>query len=296
MNSVLVDIRNSFLSKEGSLYKIIAANAVVFLVLVFIKVIFTISSVSDWYLMIQSQIVMPGLFAHFIFKPWTLFTYFFAHIDFFHILFNMMFLYYFGKIICEYIGSHRLTSLYIYGGVVGGLTYLLAYNTIPFFSSNANHTSLLGASGGVYAVVIAAAALVPNYTFFLLIIGPVKIKYIALFYVVLSFAETIGSNPGGNLAHLGGAAIGFLFIRQLQVGNDLGKPIQAFLNLFDAIKFKNSNSNFGKAFSKEHSLNESSRVPSEKEIDEILEKISKIGYEKLSKEEKKKLFFASKNK
>ena len=95
------------------------------------------------------------------------------------------------------------------GGVAGGLLYLLVYNLLPYFSSQVSSSVLLGASAGVYAIVTAAATLVPDYTMFLLFFGQVRIKYIALFYLIVSVAQTTSTNAGGNIAHLGGALIRF---------------------------------------------------------------------------------------
>ncbi len=143
---------------------------------------------------------------------------------------NMLFLYWFGKLIDEYLGTRRLINLYLLGGIIGGISYLLIYNLIPNFRQSIG-TPLLGASGAVYAVVIGAATLMPNYTFFLLLLGAVRIKYIAAFFLVLSFVDlSRDSNPGGNIAHLGGALLGFIFITQLKKGNDLGKPSQVLPN------------------------------------------------------------------
>jgi len=203
-------------------------------------------------------------------------------------------MYWFGQIIGDMIGSKRITALYVLGGVVGGLLYILVYNTLPYFSSYVTSSVLLGASAGVYAIVIAAATLVPNYTMFMLFFGPVRIKYIALFYLVISVAQTTSTNAGGNIAHIGGALIGFLFVRQLKRGNDIGKPVNATLGFFEnfimrdksmKITFKNT--------SKVRTKNTSN--PSQEEIDSILDKISQNGYESLNKEEKQKLFNASQN-
>jgi len=163
---------------------------------------------------------------------------------------------------------------------------------------------MLGASASVYAVVVGAATFMPNYTFFLLLIGPVKIKYIAIFYVFLSFAQTIGDNAGGNLAHLGGALIGFIFITQLRKGNDWGAPVYATLTFFSKlftrkpkikVSHKRSASRPASSSSSHRSTAPKKEVnPDQKEIDAILDKISEKGYESLTKEEKQKLFNASK--
>ncbi|HCH44602.1 MAG TPA: rhomboid family intramembrane serine protease, partial [Algoriphagus sp.] len=206
-------------------------------------------------------------------------------------------------------GSRKLANLYILGGLAGRLFYLLIYNLAPYFSNSVDTSLMLGASAGVFAIVVGAATLTPNTTFFLILLGPVKIKYIAIFYVVLSFANSAGANAGGELAHLGGALMGFLYITQLRRGNDWGVPVQKvgifFENLFKKSptkvkvsyrKAKTESGSFG-SFSSPKSkptATKSSEETSQEEIDRILDKIADRGYEALTKEEKRKLFEFSK--
>lgn len=294
--NVFNDLKNSFSQSGNGLNQIIIINVVVFVTLKIFQVFLTLSGNADIYMLISQQLFLPSALQEFIYKPWTLITYAFSHEDFFHIIFNMIFMYWFGMIITEFIGSKRFISLYVLGALAGGIMYLILYNTVPYFASKVSTSVLLGASGGVYAVVIGAATLLPDYTFYLLFLGPVRIKFIALFYVFLSFAQSIGPNAGGNLAHLGGALIGFVFVWQLRKGNDLGKPITWILTSVGSIFKPKSNikityrhTNFEKPTVK----NPSNEDISQAEIDTILDKISKYGYEKLTKEEKQKLFKAS---
>jgi hypothetical protein len=207
----------------------------------------------------------------------------------------MLFLYWFGKLIDEYLGNRRLINLYLLGGLAAGISYLLIYNLIPNFRP-AIGTPLLGASGAVYAVVVGAATLMPNYTFFLLLLGPVRIKYIAAFFIVSSFVDLSNdANPGGNIAHLGGALLGFFFITQLKKGNDIGKPLTSVAEWIKKLfqpkpKLKvthRSPVRNGQAAATPHA------IPNQDEIDAILDKISRSGYDSLTKEEKQKLFRAS---
>jgi hypothetical protein len=186
------------------------------------------------------------------------------------------------------------------GGLIGGLFYILIYNLIPFYQTRVQSSILLGASAGVFAVVVGAATFMPNYTFFLLFLGPIKIKYIAIFYVLLSFFQIDGSNAGGDLSHLGGALIGFLYIQQLKKGNDFGQPIVSLIQFIKSlfvrkpkIKVSYKSPRTDKK-AKGQGKSESSKSVQQDEIDVILDKISEGGYESLSKEEKEKLFNASK--
>jgi membrane associated rhomboid family serine protease len=293
MENVFEDLKNSFQRSGNGLNQIIIINVLIFVCLILSKVVLTIAGFSHIYEAITDQIFLPASLQAFIYKPWTLITYFFVHESFFHILYNMIFLYWFGILITEFLGSKRLINLFILGGIAGGLTYLVFYNTIPFFAQKAAITSLLGASGGVFAVVIGAAVLIPDYTFFMIFLGPVKIKYIAGFYFLLSLAESIGPNAGGNIAHLGGALLGFIYIKQLKQGNDWGKPLNA-LNDYLSQLFKPSKTKIKLTYrNPEKPKSKPVGNVTQDEIDEILDKISKFGYEKLTKEEKQKLFKAS---
>jgi len=300
MNGILDDFRNAFSRKNNGLIQIILINLIVFLALIVLKVVLTLSGASYIYNVVLDQLALPSALGSLIYKPWTLFTYFFTHEGIFHILFNMLFLYWFGKLIDEYLGNRRLINLYVLGGLAGGVLYIALYNLLPYFADRVAGSTLIGASGAVFAVVVGAATLMPNYTFHLLLLGPVRIKYIAAFYVVLSFAQSIGANAGGEIAHLGGALLGFVFIRQLRSGNDMGRPLTAFAEWFNRlfrkkpvmrVTYQNkTKSGYGGYSSNNYG------VPNQDEIDTILDKISRSGYESLSKEEKQKLFRASQRK
>jgi membrane associated rhomboid family serine protease len=292
MSSFIDDIKNAFKKKGNSLNQIIFLNIIIFLTVLALNVVLTLAQLKGVYHFILGWLELPSNLLVFITRPWTLFTYFLLHEDPFHILFNLLVMYWFGQIIGDMIGSKRITALYVMGGVAGGLLYLLVYNLLPYFSGQVSSSVLLGASAGVYAIVTAAATLVPDYTMFLLFFGPVRIKYIALFYLVVSVAQTTSSNAGGNIAHLGGALIGFLFIKQLKRGNDIGKPVNSILGYFENIILREKTM---KVTYKNTNKNKNSDAPTQEEIDNILDKISQKGYGSLNKEEKQKLFQASQN-
>jgi membrane associated rhomboid family serine protease len=242
----------------------------------------------------------------FITRPWTLITYFFSHAlsDFFHILFNMLVFYWFGKLFIEYLGSDKLIAVYVLGGLAGGLAYLLMFNTVPYYIERAfipevlktyQFPGMVGASAAVYAVVVAIATLIPDYTFYLMFLGPVRIKYIAAFYVVVSLLGTIGTNAGGNIAHLGGALIGFVYTKQLQAGINWGSWITVTLQFFrDMFKPRPRVKVSYRSEKKQEPKKSGKPSVSQAELDAILDKISAAGYESLTKDEKEKLFNASK--
>jgi len=303
------NLKNAFKHSDNSLYKLIAINLLVFLFLMVLRVFLTIGGLGNIYSEGISFFMMPASMGKFIFQPWSALTYMFMHEGFFHILFNMLFLFWFGQLVHQFLGSRKLTNLYILGGLAGAAFYVLIYNIAPYFRDAIDNSLMLGASAGVFAIVVGAATLSPNTTFFLILIGPVKIKYIAIFYVIVSFANTAGANAGGELAHLGGALMGFIYVTQLRKGVDLGIPVQKvglfFEDLFAGKKrgvkvtyrrAKSSGTSTKKASKKvkPESKPSSPEEASQEEIDRILDKIADRGYESLNKDEKRKLFEFSK--
>lgn len=287
-NFIIEDFKNSWNKKDNGLVKIILINVIFFVSMSVLQVVFTLSGLTSLFVILLNKLMLPAELKTFIFQPWSLISYFFLHMNFMHILWNMLFLYWFGKIIHDNIGNNAIISLYVLGGIIGGLFYMALYNIIPYYSEMVSESLMLGASAGVFSVVVGSATLLPNYTFYLLFLGPVRIKYIALFYVLLSFLDVTGNNAGGEIAHLGGAFIGFLYIKQLQNGINMGEGIINFLNYFSSEKRKTKR----KA---DNISSESNRDSiSQDEIDKILDKISDSGYSSLSKKEKEKLFNASK--
>lgn len=292
------EFKSAFQRHNNAHAQLIIINVVIFLVIGVISVIGLVSKATELSDFIYRQFTIPPTFAEYLTRPWTLVTYMFAHDrwDIFHILFNMLGLYWFGKLFVEYLGSDKLVAVYISGGLAGGLLYLLMFNTVPFFVERSGFNGMVGASAAVFAVMVAAATLLPNYTFFLLFFGPIRIKYIAAIYVVISFLGTTQDNAGGNIAHLGGALIGFVYIKQLQAGVNWGLWITVTIDWFKDL-FK-SKPKVKVTYRGEERTSKKPSAPTSKasqaEIDVILDKISDRGYESLTKEEKEKLFNASK--
>lgn len=296
-NSFLDDFKHAFNRPNNGLIRIILINIIVFVVVRLIPVPFWLTGFNYEAIRhaIDSWLVLPSSLQEFIIKPWTLITYFFMHAGFFHILFNMLFLYWFGRIIKEFLGDEKVVNLYVLGGLAGGLFYMLIYNVLPIFSEAVHFSHLIGASAGVFAVVVGAATFMPDYAISLILIGPVRIKYIALIYVVLSIIQMPEGNAGGELAHLAGAAIGFIFIKQLRKGNDMGKPINQFFRFVKSLFKKQPKVKVTYTNSSRRTANRRNYRSDQEEIDAILDKISESGYDSLTKEEKQKLFDASKS-
>jgi membrane associated rhomboid family serine protease len=290
------EFKNAFRRPNSAHAQLILINVIIFLILAIFSVFSKIGDFEPVFDVVYRQFTIPPHINDFIHRPWTLLTYAFAHSlsDIYHILFNMLSLYWFGKLIIEYLGSDKMISLYVLGALAAGITYLIFFNTIPYFVQHSEFSGMVGASGAIFAVMVAASTLLPDYSFYLLFFGPVKIKYITGFFIVVSFLGTTGGNAGGNVAHLGGALMGFVYIKQLQAGVNWGGWITSTLEWFKQL-FKPSPKvkvTYRKAEGKKQKT-EFTKATQE-EIDVILDKISDRGYESLTKEEKEKLFNASK--
>lgn len=191
------EFKNAFSRPNNSHIQLILINVFVFAVLAVLMVFSRWFGFDAFFLSVHNQFSLPSEFMEFITRPWTLITYFFTHnlMGIMHILFNMLALYWFGKLLVSYLGSDKVIAIYVLGGIAGGVLYLMVYNLIPnppsFLSGRAE---LVGASASVFAIMVAAATLLPDYTFFLLFFGPVKIKWIAAIYIFLSVIGSVGQN------------------------------------------------------------------------------------------------------
>jgi membrane associated rhomboid family serine protease len=290
--SVFQELKNQLFRTGNSLNQLIGANLVVFLVVNLLAVLFALFDLrSGWYADIARWGMVPAYLPTLLVRPWTLISYMFLHTGFFHILFNMLWLYWIGRIFQEYLGNKKLVSTYFLGGLSGALVYVAAFNIFPLFDSMVPNAYALGASASVLAIVVGTATLLPNYTIRLLLFGDVPLKYLALVMIGLDLLQISGSNAGGHFAHLGGAAFGFVYIKQLQGGRDLAK---GFNRLADWLVTRFSRRKPKLTVSHRTTTPpRSGRVPQEV-IDALLDKVSRKGYDSLSEEEKTLLLRASK--
>jgi len=248
---------------------------------------------------ILDYLALPASLDLLIYRPWTLLTYMFLHTSFWHILFNMLWLYWFGKIFTQYLSQRQLLITYLIGGLAGGLLYILAYNALPVFANDMVLARALGASASVMAIVAAISFYVPNYTINLIFLGRVKIFYLALALFVLDFFMIRHGNAGGHIAHIGGAIYGFFYVYYLRKGRDFSKIFPRFSGKSDWInrvrrKRKTKTKEAARPKSDEEFNRE--RAAKQKRIDHILDKISRSGYDSLTKEEKELLFNQSNKK
>ena len=312
----MADIFNSisFKWKTGTwLLKIVYINIAVFLILRIGAVIAFFAGVnniqySHWLNWIECP-SSPSLLAQ---QPWAIVTYMFAQFDVLHILFNMLWLYGFGRLFLEFNSQKQLLALYIYGGILGALIFILGYTFLPAFAS---HTGwLIGSSASAIAIVIATAILNPEYKVGLLLIGQISLKWVAIITLAIFFLGLSGENSGGHMAHFGGAFAGALYGIMLRRGVDITRPfnkaLDSIANMFYAIKeFKlpkfnkkkkpkatkwDKNSNKTQQRSTTSSNNVSATPEDQVQLDIILDKIKKSGYTALTAEEKKRLFDVSK--
>ena len=295
-------IRDLFLGKN-ILSRLILINTVVFLVINILGMFFWLMgfgpSGNDQLGIIEKFLAIPSNLELLGSKPWTMFTYMFTQKGFFHLLFNMMVLYFGSKIFLEYLSERKLLSTYIIGGLVGALFFVGAFNAFPVFQSMAPKAVAIGASASVLAVLIAVATYVPDYTVHLFLFGRLKMKYIAIGFITLDLLSIQSSNPGGHIAHLGGALWGFLFAYQLKKGQNLYGFMDWFKKPSGSFRKDNMRSSYT-GNKKERPLSDveynSQRIATQEQIDQILDKISKSGYSSLTAKEKELLFKTSNKK
>ena len=294
MATIITDLKNNF--RRGNVHiRLIYINAAVFLVVALTGIVlrlFNLSSASlvQWF-------EMPASLPNFVVQPWAILTYMFLHADFLHVLFNMLWLFWFGDLFLRFFSARHLRGLYLLGGICGGLLYMLAYNVFPYFRPVADYSFLLGASASVLAIVAATAYREPNYPINLLLIGTIRLKYLALIVIGMDVLFITSDNAGGHIAHLGGALAGLWFAASLGKGKDLTRWINLALGwvagLFRPRKPKMKVHKANADRQKDYDYNARKKAQSD-EIDRILDKLKKSGYESLTTEEKKSLFDASK--
>jgi len=302
--SIWDDIKQEFRS-GNALTRLILVNIGVFITLNLLHLVLFLSmgdraQSQILFYEVLSWLMIPAEVGKLLTRPWTLITHMFAHYEFWHIRFNMLWLYWFGRILRDFAGNHRLFPIYFLGGIAGAFLLIISYNLFPVLQPALPHVRALGASAGVLAIITATATLMPNYTIYLLFLGPVKIKWIALVMVVIDLLSITGSNTGGHIAHIGGAIFGFVFIKQLQQGQDWSRPFNNFTDLLREAFVPGQKprvvhrSDPGRSSKRRKKEGQKPKDTSKQErIDAILDKISRSGYDSLSKEEKDFLFKAS---
>ena len=290
MGDIFTNLKQNF--KVGDvLTKLIYINVGIFVLIRLVSVflmLFNINSTS-----FLQYLQFPSSPALFLYRPWTVFTYMFTHFDVLHILFNMLWLYWFGKLFLTYWGERQLGGLYVWGGIAGSVLFMLSYNIFPYFQHLANDSYLMGASASVMAIVFAVAFYQKDLEVNLLIVGKVKLIYLAIFTFVIDLLAITSSNAGGHLAHIGGALLGVYFAVQIQKGKDLTRPMNRLIDWFVnlgkrkpkmKVSYKRTETDY------EYNARKHQEIV---DLDSILDKLKRSGYESLSSDEKKRLFDAS---
>lgn len=284
MKSPIVDELKYKVFKSGNpLFLFIGLNVIVFLIINLVTLFeFILNTGGFLSSFIQLQLALPASLGDLLYKPWTFITYMFTQRDFFHMLFNMLWLFWLGRIFLEFLNKRQFIFTYIAGGLAGAITFLILYNTLPVFANDVNRSVLIGASASVTSIIVAAAVLVPDYSIRLLFFGNVRIIYLAIAFIVLSLLGIGGDNSGGNIAHVGGALLGYLYITQLKKGND-------WSTWFIRKKKKHP----FKVYKNKKPVSPQKSGLDQAYIDSILDKISQSGYKSLTHAEKDALFKAS---
>ncbi len=273
------------------LIKIIVINAGVFLLFYLSSFILSIpeSTLKAWF-------VLPTGIFDAVLQPWSIITYVFLHGGFWHLFWNMIILYYFGSYVENLFKGKRLLTLFLLGGIAGGLLYMLAYNLFPVFINNGIHANLQGASAAAFAVMVFIATYSPNSEM-RIFKWNVKLWYIAVFFVLKDLVSLpVSGNAGGLIAHMGGALLGYFYATQLAKGNDIGAWFDRLMDRISNLFSGRKKVPFKKVHKNKTTYQTSSKMTTpgdrQKKVDAILDKISKSGYESLSKKEKDFLFKA----
>ncbi|MEE4001439.1 rhomboid family intramembrane serine protease [Tenacibaculum sp. FZY0031] len=285
--NVLENLKYRF-KHAGIVEQLIYVNLAVFL-LVFISNTFGFLFQSKTNFLVE-WLALPANFDDFILKPWTIITYGFLHTSFLHILLNLIALFYIGHLFQQYFTPKQLLSFYLLGTLFGGIIFVVSYNFFPALQNVAHNSVLLGASAGISAIFIGIATYIPNYELKFPLIGFVKLWVLACIWIALDIIQIPAGNAGGHLAHLGGALFGFFYVRS--ASNKELAIFKSINNLFS--KKERKLKTVYKSGNKTPKPNvDKSR--NQEEVDAILDKISKSGYDTLSKSEKEFLFKQGKN-
>ena len=292
MDDIITNLKRSF--QAGSiLKKLIFINVAVFILIRLLGILLLLFNLQDLPLLLYLQ--LPASPMALLSRPWTLFTYMFTHFDLLHILFNMLWLYWFGELFLQFFNERQLGGLYVLGGLAGALLFVVSYNLFPYFQEVATFSFLMGASASVMAIVFAVSFYRKEIEINLFLIGRIKLIYLALFTFVIDLLAMTSDNAGGHIAHIGGALFGIWFASRYAQGKDLTAPINRLIDkLVNLGKRKPKMSvTYGGRSNKDWEYN-ARKQQEAANIDAILDKLKRSGYGSLSADEKKQLFDASK--
>lgn len=300
------DIRLFMQIGSRAVNQLITINIVVFLTTGILYVFLFLFNRTQIYYEYIKYIQLPANTYLLLRQPWTIVTYMFLHAGIFHILFNMLWLYWLGKSLAEYQGEAKVWYTYIFGGIFGGLMFILAYNVFPAFQPVLKHSYAVGASAGVMAILATLAMLIPNQRIVLFLFGEIKMKWFAIIVFLIDFLMIGSHNAGGHIAHIGGGIWGVLYVMLLKRGIDAYLPFQRLFIQLSRYKTpkKNQMRIVQSTYSVEYqakgksiteriekvqmssSTESEEEIPTQEEIDRILDKILEKGMNSLTKKEK----------
>ena len=287
--------RNILLGQDNNaLVFLFAINALVFVIINFIKIVYYLSDIplEFFYKQILNWFTLPAAMDALVSRPWTLITYMFTHHSVWHLISSMLWLWCFGFILQDLTGNSKLIPIYLYGGFVGGLVFLLVNNLFPVLEKNIITTEpMIGAGAAIMAIAVATTTLAPDYRLFPLINGGIPLWVLTLIFVAIDFATLASGNAGIGAGHLAGGVIGYVYIRQLRRGSDWGAWMVHFLEWLDDLF--SPEKKHAKKKKGEKLFYRTDRKPFEKisnvtqqKLDQILDKINQEGYQFLTDEEK----------
>ena len=308
MTDIIENIKQRF-SASSVAMKYIYINVGVFILIRLVLILYRLFLQEPNF---TEYVEMPSNLALFARRPWTIITYMFVHIDFLHILFNMLWLYWFGKIFLQFFTGRQLGGLYLLGGLAGGALFILTYNIFPYLRQFSSLSFLAGASASVMAIVFAVSFYRKDYAINLFLIGQIKLIYVALGVLIIDILAVTSDNAGGHIAHIGGALLGIFYAAQYRSGKDIAGFINRLLdrlvNFFThkpKLKIRRTKKKVSQPGNKSHTEPGKKRPVETDEaylrrkqeenriIDSILDKLKQSGYQSLSADEKKRLFDAS---
>ena len=307
----IIDELKQAMRRGGIVTRLIGINVVLFVVFGLVRVVLHLfnADMTGGGASGLNFLALPAYLPELLSRPWTLFTYMFMHVNVWHVVFNMLWLYWFGQLALHFFSARHLRGLYVLGGLLGGVLFIVSYNVFPLFSKVLGHAVLMGASASILAIVVATAVREPNYKIRLMFIGSISLKWLAILTVGLDILLAASDNAGGHFAHLGGALAGWWFVAALNRGHDITAWINAAIDFIGGLfqprqhkpKLKVRKNKARKArpearptndHATDYQYNQTKKQQSE-EIDRILEKIKQSGYAGLTADEKKRLFEAS---
>lgn len=275
-------IQFEFNKGNSAIRQIIMINLGAFIFTVFVGVIARLSGFAPEELL--TYFYIPSNLGKLIIRPWTLLTNIFFHAGFWHLLGNMILLYFIGRILEDFMEFKKIWKIFLYGGISGAMLFVISYNIFPVFNEVVGYKKLLGASGGVTAILVATGTFLPRYQIRPFGLFNVELRWVALFFVFRDlYMFPVSDNTGGLFAHIGGAIFGLIFILNLQ-----GKITKPNLNQTSFFWDKKRDERMRGPI-----ITDKKPKPNQDEIDAILDKISQSGYDSLSKNEKDVLFKAS---